>query len=178
MNEEAAKKPKPVKRYVYMVWRTMKDPRDGSAVRALVAASAVDLNILKARRFRPDGRVRVEIKNPRHEGFHRLVHVFGEFLIQHVPGYEKHGKDAHAAVKDCQVRSGAACELQKVDMDIPGIGMCECGLTVPRSLSFDEMDEDEFKSAFDIMVNYTAENDYPGLRPEQIADFESLMEQT
>ena len=173
---DAPPKPKTPRRYVYMKWKPLVDPSTGESVRGLVACSAVDRAILKARRFRPDGRVRCEIKNPRHEGFHRLVHVFGMFLIEHVDGYEKHGKDAHAAVKDCQVRSGAACELQKVDMDVPGIGMCECTVRLPRSLSFDEMDEDEFKSAFDIMVQYTADNDYPGLTSAQIADFESLLE--
>jgi len=72
-------KKKPARRYIYMRWRTMIDPRTGEEVRALVASSQTDRNILKGRKFPADGRVRVEIKNPRNEGFHRLVHQFGLF---------------------------------------------------------------------------------------------------
>jgi hypothetical protein len=179
---DAPIKKKNHRRYVYMKWRVLVDPNTGEEMRALVACSNTDRRILQARKFRPDGRVRVEIKNPRHEGFHRLVHQFGTFLVIHVEGYGHHvaanGKpDSHAAVKDVQARSGAACERVVYDMEIPSMGMTQVTRTEPRSISFDEMDEDEFAAAFRVMVNYVAENDYPDLDPEQIADFESLLEQ-
>lgn len=170
------------RRYVYMKWRRLVDPATGEEVRALVACSSVDRRILQARKFRSDGRVRCEIKNPRNEVFHRLVHRFGTFLVMHVDGYEQHvasnGKpDSHAAVKDLQARSGAACERVAYDIDIPGIGMTQVTRNEPRSISFDEMDEDEFQSAFRVMVEYVAEHEYPDLTPEQVADFESLLEE-
>ena len=178
---EAPKKQKRARRHVYMVWRVVADPRTGEEVRALVAASMVDKKILASRKFRPDGRVRCEIRNPRHEGFHRLVHVFGTFLVEMVEGYAQHvtarGKpDSHAAVKDCQARSGAACVRVNYDMEVPGMGLCQVSRWEPSSISFDELSEDEFQDAFMVMVNYTAEHDYPGLTREQVADFESLLE--
>lgn len=170
------------RRHVYMKWRTLVDPNTGEELRALVASSNVDRQILKGRRFRPDGRVRCEIKNPRNEGFHRLVHVFGVFLVTHVEGYGQHltakgTPDAHAAVKDCQARSGAGCEKVIYDLDIPGMGMTQVTRTEPRSLSFDEMSEDEFQDVFAGMIRYTAEHDYADLTQQQIADFENLLEQ-
>lgn len=170
------------RRYVYMKWVTLIEPRTGEEIRALVACSNVDRRILKARKFRPDGRVRCEIKNPRNEGFHRLAHLFGSFLVTHVDGYGQHvamngNPDSHAAIKDLQARSGAACERVSYDIDIPGMGMTQVTRTEPRSISFDEMDEDEFQAAFRTMVDYVAEHDYPDLTPGQIADFESLLEQ-
>lgn len=173
---------KPTRRYVYMKWRPLVDPRTGEEVRALVACSNTDRRILQGRRFPADGRVRVEIRNPRNEGFHRLVHQFGTFLVMHVEGYQQHitakGKpDSHAAVKDCQLRSGAACDQVIRDMDIVGIGMVQVRTYEPRSISFDELDEDEFQAAFQRMIDYTAEHDYPDLTREQVADFESLIEQ-
>lgn len=169
------------RKYVYMRWKVLVDPRTGEEIRALVACSGTDRKILQARRFPADGRVRVEIRNPRNEGFHRLVHQFGTFLVEHVEGYERHRganekPDSHAAVKDCQARSGAACHEVMRDMEIPGIGMVQVKQYEPRSISFDELDEDEFQAAFQRMVDYTAENDYPGLTREQIADFEGLLE--
>lgn len=170
------------RRHVYMKWRTLVDAATGEEIRALVASSNTDRQILKGRKFRPDGRVRCEIKNPRNEGFHRLVHVFGVFLVTHVEGYEQHltakgTPDAHAAVKDCQARSGAGCEKVTYDLDIPGMGMTQVTRTEPRSLSFDDMDEDEFAAVFKGMTDYVAENDYPDLTQQQIADFENLLEQ-
>lgn len=170
------------RRHVYMKWRTLVDPHTGEEIRALVACSNVDRRILQGRKFRPDGRVRCEIKNPRNEGFHRLVHQFGTFLVQHVDGYGHHltGKgtpDSHAAVKDCQARSGAGCERVMYDLDIPGLGMTQVTRMEPRSLSFDEMDEDDFAAVFKGMTEYVAEHDYPDLTQQQIADFESLLEQ-
>lgn len=170
------------RRHVYMKWRTLVDPQTGEEIRALVASSNTDRRILQGRKFRPDGRVRCEIKNPRNEGFHRLVHVFGVFLVTHVEGYGQHltakgTPDAHAAVKDCQARSGAGCEKVTYDLDIPGMGMTQVTRTEPRSLSFDEMDEDEFAAVFKGMTDYVAEHDYPDLTQQQIADFENLLEQ-
>ena len=86
-----------------MKWRTLVDPHTGEEIRAAVACSNVDRQILKGRKFRADGRFRMEAKNPRNEGFHRLVHVFGVFLVTHVEGYGQHltakgTPDAHAAV--------------------------------------------------------------------------------
>lgn len=175
-------KRKPQRRYVYMKWRVLVDPRTGEDIRALVASSNVDRSILAGRKFPADGRVRVEIKNPRNAGFHRLVHVFGCFLVMHVDGYEqfvtaRNKPDAHAAVKECQARSGVGCEKVTYDLDIPGMGMTQVTRTEPRSVSFDEMDEDEFQSVFQGMIAWVAEHEYPDLTPEQIADFESLMEQ-
>ena len=170
------------RRHIYARWRVLVDPRTGEEVRALVASSNEDRRILKGRRFPADGRVRVEIRNPRNEGFHRLVHQFGTFLVLHVEGYGHHltanmKPDSHAAVKDCQLRSGAACHQVIRDMDIVGIGMVQVRQYEPRSISFDELDEDEFQSAFQRMIDYTAEHDYPDLTREQVADFEGLLEQ-
>lgn len=175
------KNKQPSRRYVYMRWRRLVDPATGEEVRSLVACSQVDRRILAARRFRPDGRVRVEIKNPRHEGFHRLVHQFGTFLVLHIASYGQfvaaNGKpDSHAAVKECQARSGAGCERVTYDMDVPGLGMMQVTRMEPRSISFDDMDEDEFAAVFRQMMDYTAENDWPDLDPERVADFESLIE--
>lgn len=159
----------------------MVDPRTGEEVRALVASSNTDRRILQGRRFPADGRVRVEIRNPRNEGFHRLVHQFGTFLVMHVEGYGHHlaanGKpDSHAAVKDVQKRSGAACDEVFRDMDIVGVGVVQVRQYEPRSISFDELDEDEFQAAFRRMIDYVAEHDYSGLTTEQLADFEGLIE--
>lgn len=165
------------RRYVYMQWRTLVDPATGEEVRALTACSNVDRRILKKRRFRPDGRVRCEIKNPRNPGFHRLVHAFGWLLIENVEGFQKHGDDAHAAVKQVQAESGAECDQEALVIDLGSLGKHEVMRNIPRSLSFDEMDEDQFQAAVKIMVDYVAEHYWPGLTQDQVAAFESMLEQ-
>jgi hypothetical protein len=169
------------RRHIYMRKRLLVDPRTGEEVPALVPSSMTDRRILNARKFPIDGRVRVEVRNPRNEGFHRLVHAFGTFLVMYVEGYGEYltarGKpDSHAAVKACQALSGAACDIETLDVEIPGHGMTQVRRYVPRSISFDELDEDEFSTAFKVMTDYVAANDYPGMLPEQIADFEALIE--
>lgn len=165
------------RRYVYMKWRVLPDPRTGEEIRALVACSNVDRRILGKRKFRPDGRVRCEIKNPRNPLFHRLVHGFGWMLIQHVDGFEKHGDDAHAAVKQIQGESGAECDQETFVIDLGSLGRHEVKRNIPRSISFDEMDEDRFQAAFKIMVDYTAAHYWPNLTQQQVAEFELLLEQ-
>jgi len=157
----------------------MIDPVSGEEVKALVPCSATDRQILAGRRFREDGRVRCEIKNPRHAGFHRLVHAFGKFLAEHVESFERHvapngEPDAHAALKDVQTRSGAACDRVPYDIDIKGFGVTQVTRMEPRSISFDEMDEDEFSAAFAQMVRYIADNHYPGLTVEKVKAIEDM----
>jgi hypothetical protein len=172
----AEKKQKPARRYVYMAWRKMIDPRTGEEVRALVASSETDRKILRARKFRPDGRVRVEIKNPRNAQFHRLVHAFGMMLIEHVDSFERHGQDAHAAVKQVQAESGAECDVEEMTIDLGSLGKHIVKRNIPRSISFDELDEDRFQTAFKIMFDHVAATHWPDLPPDVVCEFEALME--
>ena len=117
--------------------------------------------LLKDSGYKVCDELRLEIKRKRNVRFHRLMHALGHLLVDNVEGFEHF--DAHDAVKHVQTKAGVCCEPQMVDMgtiNFNGVAV-PIGLVpvnVPRSMAFDEMDEDEARTLFEGITAYIAEH--------------------
>jgi hypothetical protein len=173
----AAKKirAKRARRPIYLVVAKLIDPNTGELVGALVPANAVDQRLLRDRKFRVGREIRGELKQPREEWQHRLIHKIGHLMVDNVEGWAQ--LDAHDAVKRLQLDVNVCCET--VEMDATRViaavlDACEALLgagarkvlavvlpeirTIPvrraESLSFDEMEQARFQELFDGLTEY------------------------
>lgn len=128
---------------VYLTVKKLVDPDTGELVGALVPEHDVDARLLRERKFHTGRSVRAELKQPRVEWQHRLIHKIGHLVVDNVEGWEQ--LDAHDAVKRLQRESGTCCE--EIEIDVPGVGRLM--VKQAESLSFDEMEQDRFQVLFD-----------------------------
>jgi len=163
MTTAAAKKiqAKRARRPIYVTPMRLVDPRTGEEHAALVPAHPIDQRLCRERGYRIGEVYRAEIKAARNRGFHRLFHAIGSLLVDSVEGFEH--LDSHGAVKHVQTLSGVCCETQMVDMGTIKFGdiVVPVGLVpvkVPRSMAFDEMDEDEARVLFDGITAYIGQH--------------------
>lgn len=103
----------------------------------------VDARLHRERKFHTGRSVRAELKQPRVEWQHRLIHKIGHLVEDNIEGWEQ--LDAHDAVKRLQRESGTCCE--EIEIDVPGV--VRLMVKQAESLSFDEMEQDRFQLLFD-----------------------------
>ncbi|HFK2884765.1 TPA: hypothetical protein ACGY73_002919 [Stenotrophomonas maltophilia] len=77
------------------------------------AANAVDQRLLRDHKFRVGREIRGELKQPREEWQHRLIHKIGHLMVDIVEGGEQLG--AHDAVKRLQLDADLCCEIVEMD---------------------------------------------------------------
>lgn len=130
------------------------------------------------------------VRNPRQ---HRAAHRFGQLCCENIPQFAH--LDAHSTLKRIQGESGVGCETVTVTADqlLEALGrrlhqafgaegdqlmdtlapMLE-GLVVeankPKSLSFQSMDDTEFRQVFSQLATYLSHTYWRELSPERIAD--------
>lgn len=117
---------------------------------------------LKARGFRPGDEALAELTKPRNPKFHRLVHQFGQVLVDNIDAFSH--LDGHAVLKRLQVEGDIACD--QVPMIIPGVGPVT--YRIPRSLSFESMDDGEFSEVFREFSRHVVKHYWPTSTPEKI----------
>ena len=136
---------------------------------ALVPADGITAGRLRERGYRVGDVVMAEIRKPRNPGHHRLAHAFGRLLADNLDDFS--GLDAHRVLKRLQWESGLGCDEMGVRM--PGAGYVQ--VRIPQSLSFASMDQGEFEELFRGLCRHVAENYWPELDEEQIADMAQMM---
>lgn len=158
MTTEAAKriKAKRARRPIYLVVRRLVDPATGEEVGALVPSHPIDQRLLKERKFHVNREVRAELKQPRNPKFNRLAHAVGHLLVDNVEKFR--GKDSHDVIKIIQADSGVCCDVEKLIIDLGTFGRHEVDRNIPRSIAFDEMEEDEFSGLFEGITAHIAEH--------------------
>lgn len=124
---------------------------------------------LRQKKYRVGNIVAAELFRARNPGFHRLAHVFGQMVSDHIEGFEH--MDAHQVLKRLQVEADVGCE--HIAMRIPGIGPVD--YRVPKSLSFENMDEPEFRQVFQGLCEHVSKAYWPSLTPEQVAEMAETM---
>lgn len=129
---------------------------------ALVPADDYAMNKIRSRGFKIGDVLQADLVKLRNQAFNRLVHRIGGLVSANVEAFA--GTDAHETLKRIQLEGNIACDQKMLDM--PGIGRCM--VTVPRSLSFDNMDEGEFHETARSMCRFIAEKYWPNLTAEQI----------
>jgi hypothetical protein len=107
-----------------------------------------------------------KLRNPK---FNRLVHRIGQLVVANVEAFA--GLDAHVAIKRLQIEGRIACD--EVGVFVPGYGMVI--QFIPRSLSFESMDESEYHAAARGICRTIAERYWPLLTEEQVAEMAEMM---
>ena len=153
---------KRARRPVYLVVRKLMDPDTGEVIGALVPAHPIDQRLLKERKFHVNREVRAELKQPRNAAFHRLAHAVGHLLVDNVEEFRD--VTAHEALKRVQRAAGVCCEPFEIDLG-PVLGKVTA--MQARSLAFDEMEEDEFRTFFDGVTAYIGEH-YAGVMLDEV----------
>lgn len=173
----------------------MAEPESGALRRVLVAATASDAQRLKTKGNKVGDLIFARMTKPRNPGFHRLAHAIGQLAVDNIEAFAH--LEAHSALKRLQIESGAGCDLLAVSMqpiwsqvlgfidvnigrpvaDMLRLTMEALGLrgrlivvAVPRSLSYDSMDEIEFKEVIKTICKYMAAHYWPSMSPEQIEE--------
>lgn len=165
----ATKRTKRPSRPTYAIWRPVIDRETGEEYLALRASTRWDQAACKARGYRVNDEVRLEIKKPRNAKFHALAHALGALLVQNVPGFET--MDGHSALKRIQRECGVHCEESTVE--VPGVG--QLALKVPRSIAFDSLDEGEFTELWDACCKWITQKYWPQLDPSAIEEMVEMM---
>lgn len=109
-----------------------------------------------------------KLRNPR---FNRLVHRIGQLVVANIEAFD--GLDAHTAIKRLQMEGRIACD--EIGILVHGYGMVV--QVIPRSISFDTLDEAEFKEAARAICRLIAQRYWKDLSPEQIEEMAESMVQ-
>lgn len=146
--------------------------------------------------------VRVEIRKLRSNKFNRLVHQLGILCVKNLDQFRN--MDAHSAIKRLQLEANAGCEEIIVSLNIGwsggnellrsalivlkdfflmlaknvGIKITEDGyvlLRIPRSISYESMDQEEYEMVARQISRHIAEAYWSGIEPEQIEQIAGAM---
>ena len=131
-----------------------------------IPADAAAADVLR-KLHRVGDKVFAEFIKVRSPAFHRLAHQFGGMLAENIEAFE--GMDWHTVLKRLQIEGDIACE--HIWLRMPGIGPVE--YRQARSLSYESMDQDEFKSVIAAMCRYVSKTYWPTCEPKQIEQMAS-----
>lgn len=164
MSEEKAKKPaKPKPMPVYFTVRKLIDPATGQVVGAFVPNSDEDKNYLRERGYRNGEKVRAVLTKPRNERFNRLVHGMGYLIATNIEGYE--GLTSHEAIKKLQVEGLIYCNIEILTFE-----NIEFKRHIPRSISYDSMDEHNFQDFWIQCCKYLIDKYWPELDEDELTN--------
>lgn len=125
-------------------------------------ADAFTVAMLRARNYKLGDVLSAELKKARNPGFNNLAHKLGEMLAENIDAFT--GLDGHAVLKRLQLEGDIACDHMAILF--PGIGPVE--YRIPRSLSFDEMDEGEYRETVKRMCSHVSLTYWPKCSAEEI----------
>ena len=136
---------------------------------ALIPADPCQASKLRERGYHLDDLLAADLTKPRNPKFNRLVHQLGRLATQQIEAFA--GMDSHKAIKRLQLEGKVACE--EIGYMIPGYGMAI--QFVPRSISYESMDEAEFQEAARGISRTISERYWPTLTTDQIEAMAELM---
>jgi hypothetical protein len=123
---------------------------------------------LRERGYRVGDVVFATLAKPRSPGFHRLVHAFGKLVAENIEDFE--GMSAHSVIKRCQLESGLGCE--EIAYRVNGMSVIQ---RIPMSLSFESMDEGEFREVFSGICRHIGKTYWGGLSADEVHAMIELM---
>lgn len=103
-----------------------------------------------------------EFKKPRSPGFHRLAHKLGAMLAENLEVFEH--LQSHQVLKRLQIEGDIGCE--HLALNFPGIGPVE--YRQARSLSYESMEQDEFRQVIEGICRYVQKTYWPSCTAEEI----------
>jgi len=135
---------------------------------ALAPADSYTQQRLREKGLHINDLVGVTLRKIRNPGFHRLAHALGDFMVKNVDKFEN--LNAHTTLKRLQVEGGIAC-----DDFYSEVGGEKMMIRVPRSLSFESMDDGEFHEVYGAMCRHVAKTYFEGLDEHQVAAMVEMM---
>lgn len=132
-------------------------------------ADSYAASLCRARAYRIGDLLQADISKPRNPKFNRLVHRLGKLVVENVDAFA--GLDAHKAIKRLQIEGKVACD--EIGIYAPGYGMLI--QFIPRSLSYETMDEAEYQQAARGISRTIAERYMQGLTPEVVEELAQSM---
>lgn len=117
---------------------------------------------LAKKRLKEGDIVYATINKLRSKGLNRLVHRIGKLCTENIEDFKY--TDSHGVIKRLQIEANVACD--EIGVFLPGMGPMV--YRVPRSISFDSMDEAEFREVGQALCRYIAKRYWPTLEPRQI----------
>lgn len=151
----------------------------------LVPANKFAEENLRKKKYKVGDILFAVITKPRNPKFNGLVHGIGKLCIEHISDFSKY-VNAHDVIKRLQLEGNICCDeiaisppqivssvlkIIKPVLELLNIDVTEDGLFVfriPRSLSFDSMDEAEFNDAAKSMCRHITDKYWPSMTVEQI----------
>jgi hypothetical protein len=116
---------------------------------------------LRSRSYKSGDVVSVSITKLRSPGFNRLAHKIGQLVVASIDAFQ--GIEAHQALKRLQLEANAACE----EIMINDAGK-DVLVRLPKSLSFESLDEGEFNQAIKKICNHIVDRYWRTETPEAI----------
>lgn len=135
----------------------------------LVPADVFARKQLERKKLKEGSLLKVYISKLRSQRFNRFVHKLGVLAAQNIEAFA--GLDAHTVIKRLQIEGRIACE--EIGVMVPGFGMVI--QFIPRSMSFDSMDETEYHEAAKQICRLIADRYWPSLEPVQIEQMAGCM---
>lgn len=136
---------------------------------ALVPADPYAASILRERGYHMNDLLAADLIKPRNPKFNRLVHQLGQLVVANIEAFS--GLDAHTAIKRLQIEGKVACD--EIGVLVPNYGMVI--QFIPRSLSYQSMDEGEYQQAARGISRTIAERYWTDATPEAIEQMASCM---
>lgn len=135
----------------------------------LVPADQYAESLLRNKKFKIGDVVGAEIRKLRNQKFNRLVHRIGQLVAANIEAFS--GLDAHTCIKRLQIEGRIACD--EIGVLVQGYGMVI--QFIPRSMSFESMDEAEYHDCAKQICRLIAERYWKGLEPEKIEEMAGAM---
>lgn len=131
---------------------------------ALVPVDSYAAQQLRSRNYKVGDVIKADLTKLRNPKFNRMVHRIGQLVVANIESFA--GLDAHQAVKRLQIEGRIACD--EIGINVQGFGMVI--QFIPRSLSFESMDEAEFNEAARGICRTIADRYWTALSPEAIEE--------
>lgn len=183
---------------VYTRAHMVKHPATGNTELALFAASPTDAQQPAWDRLYAGERVRIEVTRPRNPGFFRMLHAIGKLASHNID--ELSHLDAHETIKRLQAEAGVECDVVMLDaasmwdqitvevqallpdpataaaLEMIGYLLDGKQLAVrwPRSIAYDAMDEDAFRTLAQSICRHITRRYWPECPPEQVAEMAKM----
>lgn len=135
----------------------------------LVPDDGLAADRIRSRGFHIGDVVSATLRKSRNPKFHRLAHALGQMLVENIEAFQH--LNAHEVLKRLQIESGVGCE--GIGIYVPGVGMCEH--RIPRSLSFETMDEAEFEDVYTRLCRHVRAQYWPQLPDGEVERMNDLM---
>lgn len=135
----------------------------------LIPADAYAEQRLREKKYRVGDILAAVLTKSRSYGTHKHAHNIATVCLKNIPEFSGYA-NAHEVLKRLQIESGSACD--EIGVRIEGVWS---SYRVPRSFSYDSMDEGDFNEAVKVICRYISSEYWPDMEPWQIEVMADLM---